>query len=221
MTACDVALTGYVSIRLSIDKVDRSGGPRSEFPCPIMMHCTPCTRVWIYIWYVWNSRERYILLLLLSPSFHLVFFFNHHPAATYIHIPSQKQPHQHQQQCLLLPPMIRTRKKTSPPHPAPSTSSVPFSYSLTRQFTFSPPSSISCSRSNGGHFSPLPNSKNIGFHAFGHFLVPNREILLLRSCCRCWRGMLRGCVWILVSYSFLSSFFYFLLLEKEKGGRKK
>lgn len=72
MTACDVALTGYVSIRLSIDKVDSSGGPRSEFPCPIMMHCTPCTRVWIYIWYVWNSRERYILLL--SPSFHPVFF---------------------------------------------------------------------------------------------------------------------------------------------------
>lgn len=74
MTTCDVALTGYVSIRLSIDKVDSGGGPRSEFPCPIMMYCTPCTRVWIYIWYVWNSRERYILLL--SPSFHPVFFFS-------------------------------------------------------------------------------------------------------------------------------------------------
>lgn len=143
------------------------------------------------------------------PPFISVFFFNHHPAAIYIHIPSQQQPHQHQQQCLL-PPMIRTRKKTSPPHPAPSTSSVPFSYSPTRQCTFSPPSSISCSLSNGGHFSPLPNSKNIGFHAFGHFLVPNQEILLLRLCCRCWRGMLRGCVWILVSdfFFFPSVFFY-------------
>lgn len=217
MTTCDVALTGCVSIRLSIDKVDSSGGPRSEFPCPIMMHCTPCTRVWIYIWYVWNSRERYILLLPLLSS---RFFFNHHPAAIYIHIPSQQQPHQHQQQCLLLLPMIRTRKKTSPPHPAPSTSSVPFSYSPTLQFTFSPPSSISSALSNGGRFSPLPNSKNIGFHAFGHFLVPNQEILQLRLCCRCWRGMLRGCVWILVSF-FLSFFFCLLLLEKKKGGGKE
>lgn len=206
MTTCDVALTGYVSIRLSIDKVDSGGGPRSEFPCPIMMHCTPCTRVWIYIWYVWNSREIYPPPLPLLSS---RFFFNHHPAATYIHIPSQQQPHQHQQQCLLLPPMIRTRKKTSPPHPAPSTSSVPFSYSPTRQFTFSPPSSISSALSNGGHFSPLPNSKNIGFHAFGHFLVPNQEILLLRWYCRCWRGMLRGCVWILVSYFWFSSVFFY------------
>lgn len=148
------------------------------------------------------------------PPFIPFFFFNHHPAAIYIHIPSQQQPHQHQQQCLL-PPMIRTRKKTSPPHPAPSTSSVPFSYSPTRQFTFSPPSSISSALSNGGHFSPLPNSKNIGFHAFGHFLVPNQEISLLRLCCRCWRGMLRGCVWILVSF-FVFFSFYLLLLEKGK-----
>lgn len=168
-----------------------------------------------------GTRERYILLL--SPSFHPVFLLNHHPAVIYIHIPSQQQPqqhhHQHQQQCLL-PPMIRTRKKTSPPPPAPSTSSVPFSYSPTRQFTFSPPSSISCSHSNGGHFSPLPNSKNIGFHAFGHFLVPSQEILLLRLCCRCWRGMLRGCVWILVSWFFpllLLSFFCYRKEEKKRG----
>lgn len=168
-----------------------------------------------------GTRERYILLL--SPSFHLLFLLNHHPAAIYIHILSQQQPqqhHQHQQQCLLLPMM--TRKKTSPPPPAPSTSSVPFSYSPTRQFTFSPPSSISCSRSNGGHFSPLPNSKNIGFHAFGHFLVPNQEISLLRWYCRCWRGMLRGCVWILVScFVFfpllLLSFFYYRKEEKKRG----
>lgn len=153
-----------------------------------------------------------------SPPPFISFFFNHHPAATYIHIPSQQQPHPHQQQCLL--PMIRTRKKTSPPHPAPSTSSVPFSYSPTRQCTFSPPSSISCSLSNGGHFSPLPNSKNIGFHAFGHFLVPNQEISLLRWYCHCWRGMLRGCVWILVS-DFFFFFFCLLLLEKRKEERKR
>lgn len=162
-----------------------------------------------------GTRERDISS---SPPPFISFFFNHHPAAIYIHIPSQQQPHQHQQQCLLLPPMIRTRKKTSPPHPAPSTSSVPFSYSPTLQFTFSPPSSISSALSNGGHFSPLPNSKNIGFHAFGHFLVPNQEILLLRLCCRCWRGMLRGCVWILVSDFFFSSSICLLLLEKEKRG---
>lgn len=171
-----------------------------------------------------GTRERDISSS--SPSFHLVFLLNHHPAAIYIHIPSQQQPqqhHQHQQQCLLLP-MI-TRKKTSPPPPAPSTSSGPFSYSPTRQFTFSPPSSISCSRSNGGHFSPLPNSKNIGFHAFGHFLVPSQEILLLRWYCRCWREMLRGCVWILVSHFvfffplLLLSFFYYRKEEKKKGVR--
>lgn len=166
-----------------------------------------------------GTRERYISSS--SPSFHLVFLLNHHPAAIYIHLPSQQQQqpqqhHQHQQQCLLLP-MI-TRKKTSPPPPAPSTSSVPFYYSPTRQFTFSPPSSISCSRSNGAHFSPLPNSKNIGFHAFGHFLVPNQEILLLRWYCRCWRGMLRGCVWILVSWVSFSFFFYLSFIREEKKG---
>lgn len=215
MTTCDVALTGYVSIRLSIDKVDSSGGPRSEFPCPIMMHCTPCTRVWIYIWYVWNSREIYPPLLPLLSS---RFFFQSSSRSNiypYSLTTTTTHQHQHQQQCLLLPPMIRTRKKTSPPHPAPSTSSVPFSYSPTRQFTFSPPSSISCSLSNGGHFSPLPNSKNIGFHAFGHFLVPNQEILLLRLCCRCWRGMLRGCVWILVSFLFPPSSSFI------RGGKKR
>lgn len=168
-----------------------------------------------------GTRESDTYILLLSPSFHLVFFFNHHPPAIYIHIPSQQQPHQHQQQCLLLPPMIRTRKKTSPPPPAPSTSSVPFSYSPTQQSTFSPPSSISSALSNGGHFSPLPNSKNIGFHAFGHFLVPNQEISLLRWYCRCWRGMLPGCVWILVSYffSFFFLLFSFVREEKKGGGR--
>lgn len=163
-----------------------------------------------------GTRERDISSS--PPPFIPFFFFDHHPPAIYIHIPSQQQPHQHQQQCLLLPPMIRTRKKTSPPHPAPSTSSVPFSYSPTRQFTFSPPSSISSALSNGGHFSPLPNSKNIGFHDFGHFLVPNQEILLLRWYCRCWRGMLRGCVWILVSYFF--SFFFFFYLSFIREGKR-
>lgn len=150
-----------------------------------------------------GTRERDISSSSSPPPFIPFFFQSSSRSNIYIHIPSQQQPHQHQQQCLL-PPMIRTRKKTSPPLPAPSTSSVPFSYSPTRQFTFSPPSSISSALSNGGHFSPLPNSKNIGFHVFGHFLVPNREILLLRWYCRCWRGMLRGCVWILVSDFFFS-----------------